>query len=88
MDCEGTRYEEPPGKSKSSCGIKLQCLVEKAAFFDYFLCRRKESDPPAGEAATAYQSRHEANSTSLHKPAVTQHDLIADLTSEPHHKRI
>jgi hypothetical protein len=53
MDCEGTRYEAPPGKSKSSCRFKLQCLVEKAAFFGNFLCRRKESYPPAGEAATA-----------------------------------
>jgi hypothetical protein len=35
MDYEGTRYEEPPGKTQSSCGINLQCLVEKAAFFDY-----------------------------------------------------
>jgi hypothetical protein len=52
-DCEGTRYEEPPGKPKSSCRIKRQCLVEKAAFFGDFLCRRKESYPPAGEAATA-----------------------------------
>jgi hypothetical protein len=32
-DCEGTRYEEPPGKPKSSYRIKRQCLVEKAAFF-------------------------------------------------------
>jgi hypothetical protein len=52
MDCEGTRYEEPPGKTKSSYRIKRQCLVEKAAFFGDFLCRRKESYPPAGEAAT------------------------------------
>jgi hypothetical protein len=52
MNCEGTRYEEPPGKSKSSYRFELQCLVEKAAFFGDFLCRRKESYPPAGEAAT------------------------------------
>jgi hypothetical protein len=32
----------------SSCSVWL----EEAAFFDYFLCSRKESDPPAGEAVT------------------------------------
>jgi hypothetical protein len=26
--------------------------LKEAAFFDYFLCSSKESDPPAGEAAT------------------------------------
>jgi hypothetical protein len=52
-DYEGTRYEEPPGKTQSSCRFKLQCLVEKAVFFGDFLCRRKESYPSAGEAATA-----------------------------------
>jgi hypothetical protein len=26
--------------------------LKEAAFFDYFLCSRKESDPPAGEAVT------------------------------------
>jgi hypothetical protein len=32
-------------------------VVEKAAFFDYFLCSSKESDPPAGEAATENEAR-------------------------------
>jgi hypothetical protein len=35
----------------------MHCLVEKAAFFDYFLCSSKESDPPAGEAATAQKRK-------------------------------
>jgi hypothetical protein len=29
----------------------------KAAFFDYFLCSSKESNPPAGEAATEKEAR-------------------------------
>jgi hypothetical protein len=39
VDCEGTCYEEPPGKIKSSCRLRRQCLVEKAACFDHFFAK-------------------------------------------------
>jgi hypothetical protein len=48
---EGGDYR---GQCKVNSGHPIQPagLPVKAAFFDYFLCSSKESDPPAGEAAT------------------------------------
>jgi hypothetical protein len=47
----------------------MQCLVEKAAFFGYFLCSSKESDPSAGEAATEYQSQQTPAAPKKLKPS-------------------
>jgi hypothetical protein len=49
---EGTRYGLPSEKFNPDNEQRTDVLVGKAAFFDYFLCSSKESDPPAGEAAT------------------------------------
>jgi hypothetical protein len=51
------------------------------AFFGYFLCRRKESDPSAGEAVTAIESKKPAKA-----PPKNKNQKQKTSTSEQKHR--
>jgi hypothetical protein len=52
--------------------------LEEAAFFDYFLCSSKESDPPAGEAVTAIKARQKKQQESSSRQKQKTQNPTAD----------